>query len=126
LSERQNIGRWIPALATLVLLLFSAGANTGISEPLERPLHLANGFGAPEPTNEAGNIAATAGRALSVTKPTKAPGSKKSVGVLDGYQVQKTVLLVARSRQITQTPSHEARVDRIATVRGPPSVAFAI
>ena len=127
MSERQKIGKWMPALATLVLLLFSASADSGNSRELERPLHLAaNGLGAPVQTNEAGNIAAAAGRALEVTKPTRLPGSKKSVAVLNGHGVQKTVLLVSRSRQITFTASHDFALVRITSVRAPPAPAFAI
>lgn len=127
MSERQKIGKWMPALATLALLLFSASADIGISKALERHLHLAiNGLGAPVQTNEASNIAAAAGRALWVTKPTKVPGSKKSVAVLDGHRVQKTVLLVSRSRQISLTASHDFALVRITSVRAPPAPAFAI
>ena len=116
----------MPALATLLLLLFSASPDIG-NKALERPLHLAiNGLGAPVHTNEASNIAAPAGRALWATKPTKVPGSKKSAAALDGHEVQKTVLLVSRYRQITLTASHDFALVRITSVRAPPAPAFAI
>jgi hypothetical protein len=116
----------MPALATLLLLLFSASPDIG-NKALERPLHLAiNGLGAPVGTNEASNIAAPAGRALWATKPTKAPGSKKPAAALDGHKVQKTVLLVSRYRQITLTASHDFALVRITSVRAPPAPAFAI
>jgi hypothetical protein len=127
LSERQRSEKWMTALATLVLLLFSACGETGISKTLERPLHLAlPGLGSPAQSNEASNVAATGGRTLWVTNPTKVPGSKKSVAVLDGHKVQHAVLIASRSRQIILTESHDFAFVRITSARAPPAPAFAI
>ena len=127
LSDRQKIGKWVPALATLVVLLFSASAGIGNGKALERPLQLAiNGFGAPAQPNDASNIAAAAGPALWVTKPTKLAGSKKSVAVLDGHRIQKTVLIVSRSRQIAFASSRDFVFVAVTSVRGPPAPSFAI
>jgi len=126
LRERQKTRTWIPALATLLLLLFSAGADIGIRTVLEPPLcQVAHGLGTPAQSNETTSIATAGGRSLWVTKPTKEPGSR-SVAVLNGHQVQKTVLRVSRSHQIRLSSSHDFAFVRFSSVRAPPVPAFAI